>query len=172
MINLFITILLSSCANNTNADKHILSQDNSSQTIVSSDTSKLDSSYVPTGFYFLADKEQGIRMHKDHSDENYNISPKPFVSVQNILRANAQKNIVQGRVTYGVTIVLDNQGTTDLAEATGNSSYPYIAIVMANRLLYVVENTSKIKTGIMQVILVDYAENEIDEMVNAIIKKK
>ncbi len=172
MIKLLTTILLFSCTNNTTQDKQIASQDNSNNTFINSDTTKADSSYVPTGLYFLADKEQGMKMRKDHSNEDYNISPKPFVSVKNILRANAQKNIIEGRVTYGVTLVLDNQGTKDLEEATGNSSYPYIAIIMANRLLYVVENTSKIKTGLMQIILVDYTENEVDEMVNAITQKK
>jgi preprotein translocase subunit SecD len=110
-------------------------------------------------------------MHKDHSNEDFYISQKPFVSVKNILRVNAQKNIIDGRTTWGVTLVLDNQGTKDLEEATGNSIYPKIAIVMANRLLYVVENSSKIKTGIMQIILIDYNQNEVDEMVNAISNK-
>lgn len=167
-----MTLLLFSCTNNTNSEKHTASQDKSNNTFINSDTRKVDTSHVATGFYFLADKEQGIKMRKDHSNEDYNISPKPFVSVKNILRANAQKNITEGRVTYGVTLVLDNQGTKDLEEATGNPSYPFITIIMANRLLYVVPNTSKIKTGLMQIILVDYTENEVDEMVNAISQKK
>lgn len=132
----------------------------------------MNSSYVPTGFYFLADKEKGIKMRKDHSNEYYNISSKPFVSVKNILRANAKKNIVEGDITYGISIVLDNQATKDLEQLSDNPSYPYIAVVIANRLLYIVKNTSKIKSGIMQIILDEYTENEVDAMVNAIRQKK
>jgi len=171
MINLLLTILLSSCGNNKNQDKNFAIEHRSTPIINSSDTSKVDSSYVRTGFYFLTDIGKAIKMHMDHSNQDFYISQKPFVSVKNILRVNAQKNIIDGRTTWGVTLVLDNQGTKDLEEATGNSIYPKIAIVMANRLLYVVENSSKIKTGIMQIILIDYNQNEVDEMVNAISNK-
>ena len=172
MLYLILTTILFSCTNNINSDKQLANQDHTSPNRISSDTSNIDSSYINTGFYYLADKDQGRIMRKEHSDETYFISPKPFVSVQNILRANSQKNIVQGHETYGVTLVLDNQGTKDLENGTGNPSYPYIAIVMANRLIYVVENTSKIKTGIMQIVLVDYTESEVADMVNAVSQKR
>ena len=172
MISLILTALLLSCADNTTKNTHIQPEANNNQQAINSTTAKNDSSYVLTGFYFLADDGRGIKMRKDHSDEVYDISKNPFVSIKNILRATAQKNVIQGRDTYGVTIVLDNAGTKDLEQGTGNSSHPYIAIVIANRLLYIVENTSQIKTGIMQVILVDYSEKEVNEMIDAISQKR
>jgi hypothetical protein len=172
MVNIFLTALLLSFIPKTDGNKPITTQTRLNSDIVYSDASQVGDLYVSTGFYFLANKGQGVKMRKDHSDENYDISNKPFVSVKNILRTHAQKNIIQQRVTYGVTIVLDNQGAKYLEEGTGNPAYPYMAVVIANRLLYVVENTSKIKTGIMNIVLVDYTEKEVNEMVDAINKKK
>lgn len=167
-----LTTLLLSSSDSTHKNTQVqIGADNNQQAIYS-DTVKNDSSYVSTGFYFLADNGRGIRMRKDHSEEDYDISKKPFVSINNILRATAQKNVIQGRDTYGVTIVLDNAGTKDLEQGTGNSEYPHIAVVIANRLLYVVENTSQMKTGIMQIILVDYSEKEVNDMIEAINQKR
>ena len=60
----------------------------------------------------------------------------------------------------------------DLEEGTDNPSYPYIALVIENWLLYVVENTSKIKTGKMNIIVVDYTEKEVNDMIDAINQKR
>ena len=171
MTILILMTLLLSCSNGANKNTQAQTDAHNQQTIYS-DTSKSDSFYVFTGFYFLADNEQGIKMRKDHSNEVYNISRNPFVSIKNILRAAAQKNVIQGHDTYGVTIVLDNAGTKAFEQGTGNSAHPYVAVVIANRLLYVVENTSKIKTGIMQIALVDYSEKEVNDMIEAITQKR
>lgn len=129
-------------------------------------------SYVASGFYFLEESGQGIKMRKDHSAEDYDISEKPFVSVKNILSASAQKNAIEGRGMYDVNIVLDNAGTKDFALGTGNPEHPYIAVVIANRLLYVVENTTQITTGKMQIMLVGYSEKEVNDMIDAIHHKR
>lgn len=172
MLSLILVTFFLSCADKTKKSTNIQTEANNNQSTIYADTTKYDSSYVFTGFYFLADQGQGIKMQKDHSEEAYSISKNPFVSIKTILRASAQKNVIQGRDTYGVTIVLDNQGTKELEQETGNPSQPYIAVVIANRLLYVVENTSKIKTGIMQIILVDYSEKEVNDMIDAINQKR
>jgi hypothetical protein len=172
ILSFILVTLLLSCAYNTNKNTNTQTRADNNHTTVYSDATKNDSSYVFTGFYFLANNGQGIRMQKDHSDEIYNISKTPFVSINNILRATAQKNVIQGRDTYGITIVLDNPGAKDLEQETGNPSHQYIAVVIANRLLYVVENTSQIKTGIMQIILVDYSEKEVSNMIDAINEKR
>jgi len=171
MTTFILTTLLLSCSDSHHNNVQQVNNANNQQAVYT-DTVKNDSSYVFTGFYFLSDSGDRIKMRKDHSDEDYEISQKPFVSIKNILRATAQKNVFEGRDTYGMTIVLDNSGTKDLQQVTGNSEHPYIAVVIANRLLYVVENTSKIKTGIMQIILVDYTEKEVNDMMDAIHRKR
>lgn len=171
-MNLIVMPLLFSCTGNANNSQYIIGKTNTTETNDYPDTLKGNSSYVSTGFYFLADAGQGIKMQKERSDEIYNISKIPFASVKNILRADAQKNIVQGHDTYNITMVFDNKGTKDLEQGTGNPSYPKIAVVIANRLFYVVENVSKISTGIMDVILVDYTEKEVNDLTNAINHKK
>jgi hypothetical protein len=139
---------------------------------VTQDTLRSSNNHVFTGFYFLAEDGRGIKMRKDHSEEDYYISEKPFVSISNISSANASKNIIQGQETYGVTIVLDKMGTKHLAQATGDGKHPYLAIVIANRLLYVVGNSTQIKTGLMEIVLVDYSEKEVQDMMEAIENKR
>ena len=171
MINLILVALSLSIADKNNIITVSYIKANN-QTASFYDTSKKDTSYVFTGFYFLAEQGQGIKIKRDRSDEFYNISKTPFVSVKNVLRAIPQKNVIQGRDTYALTIVLDNQGTSDLEKGTGNRSQQHIAVVIANRLLYVVENTTQIKTGIMQLHLLDYSEKEVNDMVSAINQKR
>jgi len=55
---------------------------------------------------------------------------------------------------------------------TGNPLYPYIAIVVANRLLYVVEVQAKTLTGKTNILLNDYSKEEMEAMVDAINKKR
>ncbi|RQO68386.1 hypothetical protein DBR40_20805 [Pedobacter sp. KBW01] len=167
MLNLLFTLLLYSCSNSSAGNQLSINQ------IMESDgASGINDSYVATGFYFLADEGQGIKMKKDHSTEYYHISKKPFASITNILRATVQKNVIDQNETYGVVIVFDNKGTKDLEEGTGNDKYPYIAVVIANRLMYVIENKSKIKTGVMNIYLQDYSEKEVGDMIDSINKKK
>jgi len=177
MRNFFITIfilaalLMSSCSAGPGDNEQQNNRDSHPPT-VHVKHAKHDSTYVTSGFYFLEESGQGVKMRKDHSDEDYNISEKPFVSVKNILSASAQKNVVEGREMYDVNIVLDNAGTKDFALGTGNPEHPYIAVVIANRLLYVVENTTQITTGKMQIMLVDYSEKEVNDMIDAIHHKR
>jgi len=86
MINLLLTFFLFSCSNNTNRNKHISNHADSYP-----NTPGNDSSYVATGFYFLAGEGQGIKMQKDHSTEVYTISKKAFASINNLSQATAQK---------------------------------------------------------------------------------
>jgi len=69
-------------------------------------------------------------------------------------------------------LTFDDQGTKDIEEGTGNSMHPKIAVVIANKLLYVVENTSKIKTGIMCIALIGYSEQEMEAMRHSVENKR
>lgn len=172
MSNLILATFLLAFTNKINSNSYIETSLNTNFNISICNSLINDSPYVATGFYSLVDKGQGITMHKDHSNETYSISKHPFASAKNILRAVAQKNTIQGQVTFGVTIVFDNQGTKELEQGTGNPLYPYVAVVIANRLIYVVENASKIRTGVMQVVLVGYTEREVNEMIAAVNQNK
>src|ERR1700739_713323 len=106
--SLFISVsllALFSCVSRTKNRAYADVEISNNQTAFYSDTSKNDSSYVYTGFYFLADTGQSIKMQKDHSSEVYSISKNPFASVKNVLRATVQKNTIQGVDTYAVNVV-------------------------------------------------------------------
>ena len=123
----------------------------------------VDTTYMPTGFYFVAEKGKGINMRLEKSDEIYTISPLPFAAVENIWKTKLEKMLKDGDYTE-LCLTFDAKGTEDLAKGTGNPLYPKIAVIIANRLLYVVENTTSIKTGIMCVALVGYSEQEMENM--------
>ena len=171
---LILSILIFSCGNNNESNyKPITANLNGIYTIFNnSDTGKLGKRYMPTGFYYLADKENGVKMLKEQSKEVYNITPTPFVSVENIMRVNLVKTKLESGISTSINMVMDKKGTKDLKEGTGNFAYPYIAVVIANKLLYVVENHYKFETGVMSIILVNYSEKEIEEMLAAIKNKK
>jgi hypothetical protein len=124
----------------------------------------ISSTYIPTGFYFLAEKGKGIDMRKEQSAEIYTISLVPFASVENIIKTKFEKTHLKNGDYTELCMTFDNKGTKDLAKGTGNPSHPKIAVVIANRLLYVVENTTSIKTGIMCVGLIGYSEQEMEKM--------
>ncbi|MFC0515988.1 hypothetical protein ACFFGT_17330 [Mucilaginibacter angelicae] len=128
----------------------------------------VDTTYMPTGFYFLAEKGNGISMREEKSDEIYTISPLPFASVKNISKVKFEKVQLQEGGYTNLCMTFDDTGTKDLAKGTGNPLYPKIAVIIANKLLYVVENRTSIKTGIMCVALLGYSEKEMDEMRNSI----
>jgi hypothetical protein len=128
----------------------------------------VDTTYMPTGFYFLAEKGKGISMREDKSNEIYTISPLPFASVKNISKTKFEKGQLQKGEYTALCMTFDDTGTKNLAKGTGNPLHPKIAVIIANRLLYVVESRTSIKTGIMCVALLGYSEKEMEEMHNSI----
>lgn len=134
--------------------------------------STTDAETLRTGFYSLADSVSGIRMRMDKSNEYFFVSKIPFASVDNV--ENVEYSVTKiGNDTFRIlTLYFDDIGTKSLKQVTGNSSFPLIAAVVANKLLFVVENHSKIETGNMRLILNEYKEEEILDMKKAISEKK
>lgn len=133
---------------------------------------EVDTTYMATGFYFLAEKGKGIKMREEKSDEIYTIAPLPFASVKNIVRITSEKGQYQKQEYTNLCMTFDDTGTKDLAKGTGNPLHPKIAVIIANRLLYVIENKTPIKSGTTCVILLGYSKKEMDEMRNSIDKKR
>lgn len=125
-----------------------------------------------TGFYFLeSDINNGVKIKKEGSNENYILSKTAFASVNNIIETKLVKTkLSQGDYTE-LCMKYDEKGTKDLAEGTGNILYPQIAVVVAGKLLYVIDNTSKIKTGVMCVGLIGYSQEEMQAIKTAVDQK-
>lgn len=135
------------------------------------DTAALRSIYMPTGFYYLTDND-GVRMVKEHTLQVYNLNRLPFASVEQVARYHVEKRPSGNEIFASLVLEFDKEGTQSLLEGTGNPVYPYVAVVIANRLLYVVKNEAKIKRGVMTISLVGYTDAQIEEMVKAIYQKK
>src|SRR5262245_50821142 len=129
----------------------------------SSDRRGIDTTYMRTGFYFLANNESdGVTMKEEGSDNIYLISKVPFASVDHIKQTRLKTTKLEKGDYTELCMIFDTIGTQDLANGTGNISFPKIAVVLAGKLLYVVDNTSKIKTGIMCVGLQGYSRQELE----------
>jgi len=132
----------------------------------------VDTNYVRTGFYFLTDTLNGIKMKLENSGEFFLVDKSAFASVDHIEDNDIQKNKTEQGISKSLYLKFDSEVTKDLAEGTGNPFHSKIAVVIANKLLYVVENNAKIKTGVMNIYVGNYSDQGIQEMQNAIANKK
>ena len=167
ILGLFITIaFLSACSRQEDKKTN-------ENAVGNEDVSLSKNTYMPTGFYFLAGDSTGTKMHLRGSKEIYNIAPEAFASAKNIIKTKVEKKH-HGKETYTeLCITFDAKGTKDLKEGTGNPLRPKLAVVVANQLLYVINNTAKITTGIMYIDLLDFSDAEIDALQNDLrIKEK
>jgi hypothetical protein len=161
LLSLFQVIACSDSASPALASKEIANWD-----------SPLHTAYVPTGFYFLAEGQKGINMRKEKSNETYVLAPLPFASVNNIIKTELTRTKLKDGIYTELCMTFDNIGTKDLEEGTGNPLHPKMAVVITNKLMYVVDNTVKIKTGVMFVGLIGYSEQEMKIMKKAVDNKK
>ena len=134
--------------------------------------SPADTTYVPTGIYFLTDSQKGVKMRLRGSDDVYTIAPVAFASVKNIIKTKLEKTAVEKGVYNELCMTFDPKGTSDLKEGTGNPLQPKIAAVVANQLLFVVDNSAKITTGVMCVVLVGYSDAEMKALQNQVEHKR
>lgn len=131
-----------------------------------------DSSYMRTGFYFLTiDTINGIQMKEYGSNKLYSLCKIPFASVDNIKNTQLKTTKLQQSDYTELCMAFDSKGTKDLQEGTGNSEHPRIAVVILGKLLYVVDNNTKIKTGVMCVGLLDYFDEDMKAIKLAVDQK-
>lgn len=169
---LFVILLLLITACSANPDK---TAGNDSATVNQTSKSALPgakTSYMPTGFYYLADSLEGIKMRKRGSDEVFTIARTAFASVKNIASTKLKKTYTDKGVYAELCMTFDAKGTNDLAAGTGNPLQPKIAVVVANQLLWVVDNTAKIKTGVMNVYLEGYTDPELKTLQDEVEHKR
>ena len=132
-----------------------------------SDTS---SRYMETGFYDIRERHNGVRMHKEHSDEIYYLNNTPFIFVQNVVKARLLRHRLNGSVIPILDLTFDERGTKAL-KGIGSPLHPSFAVVIANRLLYVITDAEAVQKGEMLILLGDYSDAEIESMLNAVLHK-
>ncbi|MRG44099.1 hypothetical protein GFS24_03190 [Chitinophaga sp. SYP-B3965] len=131
----------------------------------------VDTSYMRTGFYFLADPQDGVKMQRKNSTETFYIAKTPFASVDNIHKTKLEEDNFEGKPYFSLRMEFDAKGTEDLKAGTGHPLHPKLALVLANKLLYVVDNASSIKTGIFTIVLDGYSEQEAKTVRRAVEEK-
>lgn len=135
-------------------------------------TSDTTSRYMETGFYDVVDSHSGVRMQQDHTDEVYHLKPLPFVSVRNVVSARLLRHRYDNKFVSLLDLTFDDQGTTALKEIGLAVIHKKIAVVVANRLLYVIDEAAQIDKGETIIILEDYSQQEIESMLNAVLHKR
>jgi hypothetical protein len=128
--------------------------------------------YMPTGFYYVTDGSTGVKMILKGTKEVYSIAPVAFASVKNIAVTRIIKTPADRGTYTDLRLIFDAKGIADLREGTGNPMHPLMAVVLAGKLIYVVDNVSKITTGVMNVGLVNYSDKEIIDLKNEIDHKR
>ena len=124
-----------------------------------------DTVYMHTGFYFLAEEKDGVKMKMESSNEIHTIAKKPFASVNNIAKTELRKNkLDDNTIITSLCMIFDAKGIKDIESNTGNPLHPKVAVIIANKLFYVFDNTAKFSTGIMCVILMNLSEKEMVEL--------
>jgi hypothetical protein len=137
-----------------------------------STTSCAVNSQMRTGFYFLTDAKNGIKMKLEHSNEFFTLEQSPFASVDHVAVNYLETDKTDQGTNTELCLKFDPKGTKDIEAGTGNPLHKEIAVVVANKLLYVVENSTNIKTGVMCISVSDYSAGEIQAMQKAIANKK
>lgn len=176
---LILMLLLVSCSQNSskqiNLDS-VLYNSNDSVRYNLIDTAKLNkanTTYLHTGFYFLSVEKNGVRKQIEKSNEFYTIAPKPFASVDDIIKTKLEKTkLKNGEIYTELCLTFNAKGAKDIQEGTGNYLHPKIAVVIANKLLYVVESNATITTGIMCIGLYDYSDKEINVLQKEVDRKE
>jgi hypothetical protein len=176
-LTLFQSFFLLSCSDETPA-KHPSQPEDMAQPVAywindSLGNSLIDTTYMTTGFYLLAGKtEPGVKMRMDRSDEIYAINPEPFASVKTFRDVRIERSQHDNNVYTSLCITMDEQGTQDLKKGLANSLNKDIAVVIANRLLYVARNKMATSNGTMCISMQSYTEDEIEAMRKAVEQKR
>ena len=171
MGSFIISILLFiSCGGmNTSAPGHIRipsAQKNNNNNL---DIEKPDS-ILSTGWYFIINKDNGIKRLLDKASEYYFIDPTPITTAKNFtqLRVYAAKD--RG---FGLLILLDEIGTKAWSSATKKASrnYQRLGFILDNKLLYLAPVFSQITNGTTAVTRNDYTKDELESFKTRIEKE-
>lgn len=69
-------------------------------------------------------------------------------------------------------MMFDSKGRKGLAEGTGNPAHPKIAVIIANKLLFVADSKASITTGVVSVFLDGYSGEEMQQICNSVNEKR
>lgn len=129
--------------------------------------------YLQTGFYYLSkDGKSGVKIKKDHSEEEYVLNPTPFTSTKNIISNRLETiQLTNGQGT-NLCLTFNADGQKELENGSAEALNQRIAIVIAGHLLYVVPVNHPITDSEMCIILIGYTDDEMQNMQKKVNAKK
>jgi|GEM_PF-1761751 len=134
---------------------------------------KADTTYMPTGFYFLEkNPADGVVMRKENTDLFYSLTKTAFGAVEDIRLTRLETTKTPEGENTALCLEFNKKGTKKLADATGKPEHPEIALVLAGKLIYVIKNTSEISTGVVCISLIGYSNMDLIELKKKIDNKE
>lgn len=177
---LSLIILLLSCTQGSNSKRikidSLLYNVNDSARLHIVDTAALnrvDTNYMRTGFYLLSYDNNGVRKREEKTGEIYSIASTPFASVDDVIKTSIQKTKLENGEEYSeLCLTFNEKGTENIKAATNKALQSKMAVIIANKLIYVVKIEGVIKTGVVYIGLYDYTEEEIEALKKAVDNKE
>ena len=125
------------------------------------DTIKLDSTYLETGWYYIVDNDNNFQRQLDKSNDTFFIDPRPIVTAKNFMKFE----IYTSRYgDVGLSILLDKKGTKNWSIATEKAIGNYLAFILDNKLLQVARVNSQITVGVTALNRGDYSKEELEKI--------
>lgn len=126
---------------------------------------KNDSTTLCTGWYYILDSLHGFRRELYKSDKIYYLDPEPILTAKNIKSSEIYERFFYGRKYFGIAIQLDEDGTNSWSCATKNAGVKsvYIAFVLDNKLLLVLETNAHITNGRVDINRGDFSRQEVED---------
>ncbi len=106
------------------------------------------------------------------SDEVYTIARDAFASGKDIVDTRWETTSTKAGVNTNLCMKFNYKGTNDLKDGMGNPMHPKIAAVVANQLLFVVDNSTKVTGGEMCVALIGFSKSEMKAIRLDVMHKK
>lgn len=148
ILSLFILL---SCGQNS-------STKGKSEHALSPKTIQVEGGQLITGWYYLAEKENGIEKILNGTEETYFLNPRPIVTADNF----TEMEIYQSNYgDFGLTIQLDKEGTKQWSIATSKSIEQKLALVIDNELYFTPKVKAQIDVGITALNRGDLSEKEL-----------
>ncbi|MBN1295056.1 MAG: hypothetical protein JXB48_24695 [Candidatus Latescibacteria bacterium] len=115
-----------------------------------------------TGWYYVADDENGFERQLHRSTNVYFINPNPIVTAENFEAIRSFETNTNEETSWILSIQLDDEGTEILSVVTENAIGRQLAFILDNSLLYVVEIDSQISTGLTELNRDIYSKEELE----------
>ncbi|MBL1409905.1 SecDF P1 head subdomain-containing protein [Sphingobacterium faecale] len=125
------------------------------------DTTKHDSTYLYTGWYYVVDNDSNFKRQLDKTTESFSLDPKPIVTAKNFMTFEVYTSNY-GEI--GLAMRLDENGTESWSIATGKAIGNYLAFILDNKLLHLARVNSQITAGVTAINRGDYSKEEFEKI--------